>query len=72
MFDYFNMFDLTIIVLALAALFACVNTAVCREFWKKHVCDDFPTSYDDECFMCDHGNDACFKDPSRCAAMRKK
>lgn len=62
-------------VLVLIAVFGIVWFRVPKliksDWWKKHVADDFANSgHHPLCFDCNEGNEACYEDPNRCAAMR--
>lgn len=34
-----------------------------KEFWKRHICDEFPSHYDPQCFDCNKST--CHNCPSK-------
>lgn len=60
-----------VFVLILLAVFGLVWFGMPKtKWWKRHISDDFPSHHHPLCFNCNEGNDACYEDASRCAAMR--
>ena len=61
-----------VFVLILLAVFGLVWFGMPKtKWWQKHMVGNFDnTGHHPLCFDCNEGNDACYEDASRCAAMR--